>query len=47
MKVIVPTDAQLKKFAEKVRTVVWPELDKVVGKSLMDICRKHAGMMVK
>ena len=47
MKVIVPSDAQLKIFARKVRAVVWPELDKVVGKSLMDICRKHAGMAGK
>jgi TRAP-type C4-dicarboxylate transport system substrate-binding protein len=47
MKVIVPSDDQLKAFAQKVRTVVWPELDQVVGKSLMDICRKHAGMAIK
>ena len=47
MKVIVPTDAQLKKFAHKIRTVVWPELEKVVGKSLIDVCREHVGMPVK
>ena len=47
MKVIVPSDSQLKKFAKKVREVVWPEMDKIVGKSIMDICRKHAGVKIK
>jgi len=47
MKVIVPEDAQLKKFAAKIRQEVWPELESVVGKALVDTCRKQVGMDVE
>ncbi len=44
MKVIVPTDEQLKAFATKIRTEVWPELESLIGKRLVDECREHVGM---
>jgi len=47
MKVLMPTDAQLKSFAQKIRTEVWPELEKLMGKALVDKCRKNVGMPVK
>ncbi len=43
MTIIIPTEKQLQRFAKKVRTVVWPEMDKMVGKAVMDDVRKHAG----
>lgn len=47
MKVIVPSDEQLKKFATKVRTEVWPELEGLIGKGLVDKCRENVGIPVK
>lgn len=44
MKVIVPTDAQLKSFAKKVREEVWPELEELMGKAIIDQCRKNVGL---
>ncbi len=43
MTIIIPSEKQLQKFAKKVRAVVWPEMDKMVGKTVMDDVRKHAG----
>ena len=47
MKVLIPTEAQLKGFATKVRTEVWPELEKLMGKAIIDKARKGVGMEVK
>jgi len=47
MKVLMPTDAQLKGFAHKIRTEVWPELEDLMGKALVDQCRKAVGLEVK
>jgi TRAP-type C4-dicarboxylate transport system substrate-binding protein len=44
IKVIVPTDKQLKVIADKVRNTVWPAMDKVIGKDIMDIMRKNSGL---
>ncbi len=43
MIIIIPSEKQLQKFAKRVRAVVWPEMDKMVGKAVMDEIRKHAG----
>lgn len=45
IKVIMPTDEQLAVIAKKVRENVWPAMDKVIGKEIMDVMRKHAGLM--
>jgi TRAP-type C4-dicarboxylate transport system substrate-binding protein len=47
LKVLMPTDAELKAFAKAIREDVWPELEKLVGKTLIDRCRKEVGMPVK
>jgi len=44
LKVIIPTDEELKSFAEAIRKDVWPELDQYMGKALVDICREHVGL---
>lgn len=45
IKVVVPSDEQLATLANTVRSKVWPEMDKVIGKEVMDIMRKHAGLL--
>lgn len=45
IKVIQPTEAQLEVLAKKVRKTVWPAMDKVIGKEIMDIMRKQAGLL--
>lgn len=45
IKVVTPTDEQLAVIAKKVRENVWPAMDKVIGKDIMDIMRKHAGLL--
>ena len=47
MKVIMPTDEQLKGFAHKIRTEVWPEMESLVGKAIVDRCRRNVGMEVE
>ena len=47
LKVIQPTDAQLKSFADAVRKDVWPKLEPLMGKSLVDECRRNVGIPVK
>ena len=47
LKILIPTDAELKAFANAIRNDVWPKLDALMGKTLVDMCRKHAGMEVK
>jgi TRAP-type C4-dicarboxylate transport system substrate-binding protein len=44
MKVLQPTDAELKQFADAVRRDVWPRLEPLMGKNLVDICRKNVGL---
>lgn len=47
MEVIMPTEEQLKGFAHKIRTEVWPEMEKLVGKAVVDRCRRNVGMEVE
>ena len=47
LKIITLPDAELEKIAAAIRTDVWPELDKVIGKAIMDIARKNVGVPVK
>jgi len=45
IKVIQPTDEQLEVLAKKARETVWPAMDKIIGKEIMDVMRKHAGLL--
>ena len=45
LKIIIPTEEQLKLFADTVRKDVWPELEPIMGKALVDICREHVGIL--
>jgi len=47
LKIIIPTDEELKTFAAAVRKDVWTQLDGYMGKALVDICREHVGIEVK
>ena len=47
LKILMPTDKELKAFADAIRKDVWPKLDAYMGKTLVDLCRKHVGMEVK
>lgn len=47
LKIITLSEAELERIAKAIRTDVWPELDKIVGKALMDLARKQVGMPVK
>jgi len=47
LKVLVPTDAELKAFAKAIREEVWPKMEPLMGKALVDRCRKEVGMPVK
>ncbi len=47
LKVIQPTDAELKGFADAVRKDVWPKLEPLMGKILVDECRRNVGIPVK
>lgn len=47
MKILVPSDKELKVFAEAIRKDVWPKLDNYMGKALVDICRKQVGIPLK
>jgi TRAP-type C4-dicarboxylate transport system substrate-binding protein len=47
LKVLVPTDAELKSFAKAIREDVWPKMEPLMGKALVDRCRKEVGMPVK
>jgi TRAP-type C4-dicarboxylate transport system substrate-binding protein len=44
IKVIVPTDEQISKLSKIVRTKVWPVMDPVIGKKIMNEVRKNSGM---
>jgi TRAP-type C4-dicarboxylate transport system substrate-binding protein len=47
LEIVVPTAAELEKIADAVRRDVWPELEKLVGKAVMDIARQNVGLPVK
>lgn len=47
LKVLIPTDAELKAFAKAIREDVWPQMEPLMGKALVDRCRKAVGMEVK
>jgi len=47
LKVLIPTDAELKNFAKAVREDVWPKMEPLMGKALVDRCRESVGMQVK
>jgi TRAP-type C4-dicarboxylate transport system substrate-binding protein len=47
LKVLEPTDAELKSFAKAIREDVWPKMEPLMGKTLVDRCRKEVGMPVK
>jgi TRAP-type C4-dicarboxylate transport system substrate-binding protein len=44
LKVIIPTDDELLNFADAIRTDVWPQLEPLMGKSLIDYCREQVGL---
>ena len=47
LKVLVPTDPELKAFAKAIREDVWPKMEPLMGKTLVDRCREAVGMPVK
>ncbi|MEW6377488.1 MAG: TRAP transporter substrate-binding protein DctP [Thermodesulfobacteriota bacterium] len=47
VKILTPTDKELKAFAEAIRKDVWPKLDGYMGKALVDVCRKQVSIQVK
>ena len=47
LKVLIPTDKELKSFAKAVREEVWPQMEPLMGKKLVDKCREEVGMPVK
>ena len=47
LKVLVPTDAELKAFAKAIREDVWPKMEPLMGKTLVDKCRQAVGMPIK
>jgi len=44
IKVIVPTDEQLEKISTMARQQVWPVMDDIIGKEIMDEMRQHVGL---
>ena len=44
LEIVVPSDAELQKCAEKVRKEVWPEVEKLIGKELMDLVLNTLGI---
>ncbi len=42
MEYILPSDEQLAALAEKVRSVVWPQMDAEIGAEIMDMIRERA-----
>jgi TRAP-type C4-dicarboxylate transport system substrate-binding protein len=47
LQVLMPTDKELKAFAKAIREDVWPKMEPLMGKALVDRCRKEVGMEVK
>ena len=44
IKVIIPTDDQLVKLSKVIRAKVWPVMDPIIGKKIMNEVRKNSGM---
>ncbi len=47
LEVLVPTQAEWEHIADVIRTDVWPELEPLVGKAVMDTCREAVGIPVE
>jgi TRAP-type C4-dicarboxylate transport system substrate-binding protein len=47
LKVLMPTDQELKNFAKAIREEVWPKMEPLMGKALVDRCREEVGMPVE
>jgi TRAP-type C4-dicarboxylate transport system substrate-binding protein len=47
LKVLMPTDQELKNFAKAIREDVWPKMEPLMGKALVDRCREEVGMPVE
>jgi len=47
LEIIILTEAELEYIAHVIRTDVWPELEPLVGKAVMDICREAVGIPVE
>jgi TRAP-type C4-dicarboxylate transport system substrate-binding protein len=47
LQVLMPTDKELKAFAKAIREDVWPKMEPLMGKALVDRARKEVGMPVK
>jgi len=47
LQVLMPTDKELKAFAKAIREDVWPKMEPLMGKALVDRCREEVGMPVK
>ncbi len=47
LQVLMPTDKELKAFAKAIREDVWPKMEPLMGKGLVDKARKEVGMEVK
>ena len=47
LQVLVPTDKELKAFAKAIREDVWPKMEPLMGKALVDRAREAVGMPVK
>jgi len=45
--IIMFSEAELEHIADVIRTDVWPELEPLVGKAIMDICREAVGIPVE
>ncbi len=44
IKIVMPTNEQLQKIATLARTKVWPVMDDVIGKEIMDLMREKSGV---
>ncbi len=47
LQVLIPTDKELKAFAKAIREDVWKEMEPLMGKTLVDRCRKEVGIKVE
>jgi len=47
LEIVILTDAELAKIADAIRADVWPELEPLVGKAVMDTVRMNVGVPVE
>jgi len=47
LEIIMFTEAELEHIADVIRADVWPELEELVGKAVMDMCREGVGIPVE